>query len=84
MSLERENKQLRYELQRVTELYEAGVKSWNPVFKIILDERDKFRAVLETIAAYPSGYKFSGVITDEPSTGKDREEMIHLARSVLK
>lgn len=46
------------EIERLTrerdeykKLYDAGLATWNPVYKIVLDERDRLRAELATRAA---------------------------------
>jgi hypothetical protein len=41
------------EVRRVTELYEAGCKNWDPVYKIVLDRAERLRVALEEIKAFP-------------------------------
>lgn len=46
-------------------------------------ERERLQAALQRIADYPSGYKFSGPVSDGNPVGRDREQMIHIARAAL-
>lgn len=39
------------ERDRLKELYDAGCKQWNPVFKVVLDERDRLKAIGQKLLA---------------------------------
>lgn len=43
------------ERDRLKELYDAGCKQWNPVYKVILNERDHLKAALTEIRSLGFG-----------------------------
>jgi len=52
------------ELETIKDLYEAGKRHWNPVYEIVLNERDKLKAELETIRAIHADWNMNADVTD--------------------